>query len=56
MSAGYLTSKVRDEVFAASLLRLTMAAPDERVHPMVLKAIQAPSPLVRAAVPIETRH
>ena len=45
----YITSEKRDEVFAASLLRLTMAAPDERVRPALLKAIQDPSPLVRAA-------
>ena len=43
-----MTSPGRDEVFAASLLRLTMAAPDEG-HPPLLKAIQDPSPLVRAA-------
>jgi tetratricopeptide (TPR) repeat protein len=46
---AYITSKERDEVFAASLLRLTMAAQDERLLPTLLKAIQEPSPLVRAA-------
>ena len=46
---AYITSPERDEVFAASLIRLTMAAPDERVHPTLHKAIQDPSPLVRAA-------
>ena len=46
---AYITSPDRDEVFAASLIRLTMAAPDERVRPTLLKAIQDPSPLVRAA-------
>ena len=46
---AYMTSKERDEVFAASLIRLTMAAPDERLRPTLLKAIQDPSPLVRAA-------
>ena len=45
----YITSKDRDEVFAASLIRLTMAAPDKGVHAALLKAIQDPSPLVRAA-------
>jgi tetratricopeptide (TPR) repeat protein len=45
----YITSKDRDEVFAASLIRLTMAAPDKGVHPALLIAIQDPSPLVRAA-------
>jgi len=46
---AYMTSPERDEIFAASLIRLTMAAPDERVGPTLLKAIQDPSPLVRAA-------
>ena len=45
----YITSEKRDEVFVASLLRLTMAAQDERVHPVLFKAIRDPSPLVRAA-------
>lgn len=45
----YITNPERDEVFAASLVRLTMSAPDEQVRPMRLKAIQDPSPLVRAA-------
>ena len=46
---AYITSPERDEVFAASLIRLTMAAPDERVRSTLLQAIQDPSPLVRAA-------
>jgi tetratricopeptide (TPR) repeat protein/nitrate/TMAO reductase-like tetraheme cytochrome c subunit len=46
---AYITGKDRDEVFAASLIRLTMAAPDKGVHPALLKAIQDPSPLVRGA-------
>ncbi|MGO8760468.1 MAG: tetratricopeptide repeat protein [Desulfobaccales bacterium] len=46
---AYMTSPERDQVFVASLIRLTMAAPDERVSPALLKAIQDPSPLVRAA-------
>ena len=46
---AYMTSPERDEVFAASLIRLTMAAQDERLVPTLLKAIQDPSPLVRAA-------
>jgi tetratricopeptide (TPR) repeat protein len=55
---AYIKSQERDEVFAASLLRLTMAAPDEKVHPTVLKAIQDPSPLVRAAAAeaLSVRH
>jgi tetratricopeptide (TPR) repeat protein len=46
---AYITSKERDGVFAASLIRLTMAAPDEGVRPTLLQAIRDPSPLVRAA-------
>jgi tetratricopeptide (TPR) repeat protein len=46
---AYITSQERDEVFAASLIRLTMTAPDERMQPTLLKAIQDPSSLVRAA-------
>lgn len=46
---AYISSKERDAVFAASLIRLTMAAPDERVRSTLLQAIQDPSPLVRAA-------
>jgi tetratricopeptide (TPR) repeat protein len=46
---AYITSTDRDEVFATSLIRLTMTAPDKGVHPALLKAIQDPSPLVRAA-------
>jgi tetratricopeptide (TPR) repeat protein len=46
---AYITSPGRDEVFATSLIRLTMTAPDERIQPTLLKSIQDPSPLVRAA-------
>jgi tetratricopeptide (TPR) repeat protein len=46
---AYITSQERDAVFAAALIRLTMAAPDEGVRPTLLKAIQDPLPLVRAA-------
>ncbi len=46
---AYITSPERDEVFAASLIRLTMAAQDERVLAALLKASQDSSPLVRAA-------
>ena len=46
---AYITSKERDAVFAASLIRLTMSAPDERTQSIFPKAIQDPSPLVRAA-------
>ena len=46
---AYITSPGRDAVFAASLIRLTMAAPDERVRHTLLKAIGDPLPLMRAA-------
>jgi tetratricopeptide (TPR) repeat protein len=46
---AYIASKERDAVFATSLIRLTVAAPDERIRPALLQAIQDPSPLVRAA-------
>lgn len=46
---AYVTSPERDQVFAASLIRLTMAAQDERVCAALFQAGQDPSPLVRAA-------
>jgi tetratricopeptide (TPR) repeat protein len=46
---AYITNQEHDEVFAASLIRLTMAAQDERVQSALLQSIQEPSPLVRAA-------
>jgi tetratricopeptide (TPR) repeat protein len=46
---AYMMNPERDDVFAASLIRLTMMAPDERILPTLLKAIQDPSPLMRAA-------
>ena len=46
---AYITDPERDEVFATSLIRLTMAASDDKVHPALTRAIQDPSPLVRAA-------
>ncbi len=45
----YLTRKDRDEVFAASLIRLVRASGDPRVIPALSTAIKDPSPLVRAA-------
>jgi Tfp pilus assembly protein PilF len=45
----YITGPNRDEVFAASLIRLTMTVEDERVLATLLKAVKNPSPLVRAA-------
>ena len=46
---AYISSPERDAVFAASLIRLTITAPGEGIHPALLKSIQDPSPLVRAA-------
>jgi tetratricopeptide (TPR) repeat protein len=45
----YIQSNDRDEVFAASLIRLMMSSPDERITPVLLTALKDPSPLVRAA-------
>jgi tetratricopeptide (TPR) repeat protein len=46
---AYIQDKSRDEVVAASLIRLTMSAKDDRVTPAFLAAIKDPSPLVRSA-------
>jgi tetratricopeptide (TPR) repeat protein len=46
---AYIKSKDRDQVFAASLIRLLMAAPDERITPVLLTAAHDPSPLVRSS-------
>ena len=45
----YVRSKDRDEVFVASLLRLMMANPDERITPVSLASMKDPSPLVRSS-------
>ncbi len=45
----YITSTDRDEVFAASLIRLIPASMDPKINQTLLKAIDDPSPLVRAA-------
>jgi tetratricopeptide (TPR) repeat protein len=45
----YVQSKGRDVVFAASLIRLMMSSPDERISPVLLVAMKDPSPLVRSA-------
>ena len=46
---AYIRSKDRDEIFAASLIRLLASCPDERVAPALLVAAKDPSPLVRSA-------
>jgi tetratricopeptide (TPR) repeat protein len=45
----YVTSKDRDEVFASSLIRLLQTSGDTRVVPVVLKAVNDPSPLIRTS-------
>ena len=45
----YLTGKNRDEIFAASLIRLVPVSGDQRVVPVLFSGIKDPSPLVRAA-------
>ncbi len=45
----YVTSKDRDEVFAASLIRLVPASGAPRAVPVLYKAIKDPSPLIRSA-------
>jgi tetratricopeptide (TPR) repeat protein len=44
----YLARKDRDPVFAASLLRLLRPSNDDRKWPMLIRASEDPSPLVRA--------
>lgn len=46
---AYVTSKDRDEVFAASFLRMLRSCDDKRKWPAVIKALGDPSPLVRAS-------
>ena len=46
---AYVSNPAREELFAASLLRLMHNVPDRRPLPTLLKAVTDPSPLVRAA-------
>jgi len=46
---AYLDREDHEEVFAASLIRLLRACPDERKWPVLLRALEDPSPLVRAS-------
>jgi len=46
---AYIQSKDRDEVFAASLIRLLRTSSDVRITPVLLTALKDPSPLVRGA-------
>jgi len=45
----YITSQNRDEVFATSLIGLVQASGNPRVAPVLMKASQDSSPLIRAA-------
>ena len=45
----YLQSKERDDIVAASLIRLLSAASDQRILPVLLDLAQDTSPLIRAA-------
>ena len=46
---AYLKSRDRDEVFAASLIRLLRSCPRQEKWPVILAATTDPSPLVRSA-------
>jgi len=44
-----VTASDRDEIFAASMIRLLRAAADPRIEPVLLAAVKDPSPLVRSS-------
>ncbi|RPI27357.1 MAG: ammonia-forming cytochrome c nitrite reductase subunit c552 [Acidobacteria bacterium] len=46
---AFIRSSDRDEIFAASLIRLMADCPDERKWPTLRAALQDPSPLIRSA-------
>jgi Flp pilus assembly protein TadD len=46
---AYISSDDRDQVFAASLIRMLRACPDEKVAPALLGALKDASPLVRSS-------
>jgi len=52
----YITSRDRDAVFATSLIRMVPASGDKRIAPVLLKTIDDPSPLVRAAAADALQH
>jgi tetratricopeptide (TPR) repeat protein len=49
---AYLEEKDRDEVVAASLIRLLRGCPDDTKWPAFIKALSDPSPLVRGAAAV----
>ena len=46
---AYIEKKDRDEIFATSLIRLLQACDDQTKWPVIIKAAEDPSPLVRGA-------
>lgn len=46
---AYIAGEDRDEVFATSLIRLLGNCPDESKWPILIRALEDPSPLVRAS-------
>jgi tetratricopeptide (TPR) repeat protein len=52
----YVSSKERDEVFAASLLRMAASSGDERTIPVLLGAVKDQSPLVRSSAADALQH
>ncbi|MBI4803724.1 MAG: tetratricopeptide repeat protein [Desulfovibrio sp.] len=52
----YIARKDRDEVFAASLVRLVPSSGDARVPSTLYKAMKDPSPLVRSAAATALQH
>ncbi|MEW6584679.1 MAG: tetratricopeptide repeat protein [Nitrospirota bacterium] len=46
---SYIANKDRDQVYATSLIRLLMASHNEKKWPVLIKALNDPSPLVRSA-------
>lgn len=46
---AYITAPARNEIFAASLIRLLDVANDSRTVPVLIRALKDPSPLVRAS-------
>jgi tetratricopeptide (TPR) repeat protein len=53
---AYIGSKDRDDIYAASLLRMISASGDPRVVPVLFNTIKDPSPLVRAAAAEALQH
>jgi tetratricopeptide (TPR) repeat protein len=52
----YITGKGRDEVFAASLIRMLPSSGDMQIAPALIKAMDDPSPLVRASAAEALQH